>query len=75
MNNKYYFTFGSNKGFPYQNGYVIVIANSLGEAIEKFRKKFPDRNKNIVNCAFWYTQEHWDNTGMEKSYLCYETIE
>lgn len=35
---KFYFTFGTDEGFPYQDTYLIVMATDLKEAIEKFRK-------------------------------------
>lgn len=56
---KFYFTFGSDRKFPYQNGYVIVMADDLLDAIDLFRGRFPDRNPGIVNCSFWYTEEEW----------------
>lgn len=65
--NNYYFTFGNDILFPYQNGYLIVKAYTLDEAIQKFRNKFPDRRKNIVNCAFWYTEDNWNKTIMCRS--------
>lgn len=54
---KWYFTFGSSPTFPYQDTYVIVHAETENAAIEKFRERFPDVRKNIVNCAFWYSEE------------------
>ena len=65
---KFYFTFGSDARFPYQNTYLIVIADCLEDAICKFRKKYPDRHKNIVNCAFWYSQEQWEGSLNQKLY-------
>lgn len=62
--NKFYFTFGSDSGFPYQNTYLIVIAKTLHEAIGKFRNKYPDRHKGCVNCAFWYTEKQWESVNM-----------
>ena len=62
--NKFYFTFGSDSGFPYQNTYLIVIANTESEAIMKFRSKYPDRSKNCVNCSFWYTEKQWESARM-----------
>lgn len=56
---KWYFTFGSDPGFPYQNAYVVVMADTEKEAVGKFRAKFPDRNRNTVNCAFWYSEKRW----------------
>lgn len=72
----FYFTFGSDKGFPYQNGYVLVYAQSLTGAIKRFRDRFPDRHKNCLNCSFWYTEERWKQTEMSRSdrFPCYETL-
>jgi hypothetical protein len=57
---KYYFTFGSNEQFPFQNTYLIVMADSLEEAIQMFRDQHPDVHENTVNCSFWYTEEEWE---------------
>lgn len=57
----FFFTFGSDEKFPYQYGYVIVRAESLDDAICKFRAKYPNRDpdSNTVNCAFYYTENEW----------------
>ena len=62
---KYYFTFGSWEQFPYQNGYLIVQADSRNDAIAKYRAKHPDINEGIVNCAFIYSEEQF-------SFDCYK---
>lgn len=41
--NRYFYTFGSDPGFPYQNGWVEIRADSFEEADRKFRARFPDR--------------------------------
>lgn len=56
----FYFTFGSAEQFPYQYGYLIVCADSESEAVEKYRAKYPDIDKGIVNCSFIYSQEEWN---------------
>lgn len=71
MNNrkrKWYFTFGSDDGFPYQNTYLLVMAETENEAIEIFRSHFPDRHEDCVNCAFWYSEEQWHGSDNEKYY-------
>ena len=60
MNKKFYFTFGSSASFPFQNGYIIVISNSLESAICLFRAFFPDRHRNIVNCSDFYPEDEWN---------------
>ncbi len=36
--------------------------------MEKFRAKFPDRHKDTVNCAFWYSEEEWHGSLSEAVY-------
>lgn len=50
----FFFTFGTAKQFPYQGGYLIVRARNQTEAIQRFRRSYPDINENTVNCAFIY---------------------
>ncbi len=60
----YYFTFGSDPLFPYQNTYLIVKAKSKSEAIGKFRARHKDRQEgtNIFNAAFCYSSEEWEKS-------------
>lgn len=61
----YYFTFGTNEKFPYQNGYVKVRASNRSEAVEKFNAKYPPIDKSgLVNCAFIYNQEEFDKANL-----------
>lgn len=78
---KFYFTFGSSSQFPYHGGYLIVKADDRNDAIEKYRKKYPDVNENTVNCAFIYSEKEWNNFLEWCEYLsigretCHEVIE
>lgn len=75
--NKYYFTFGNDKDYPYQGGWVEVYAANLQKAQHKFRAQFPDRTKGVLNCADFYTEEHFLKSGMRKDNLgkrCHEVI-
>lgn len=65
---KFYFTFGSDPGFPFQNTYIIVLAESKKAAVETFRERYPDRHKDTVNCAFWYSEESWAGTECARTY-------
>ena len=58
--NKFYFTFGSLEQFPYQDTYLIIIADDLAKAIAAFREKYPDRHPNTVNCSDWYDEKRWE---------------
>lgn len=57
---KYYFTFGSSKEFPFQNGYITVEGLSHRDIIRTFRASYPDRTDNVLNCADYYTEAQWD---------------
>ena len=72
----FYFTFGSDAGFPYQNGYLVIYAKNKSLAYQTFRKHFADRHHNCANYSFCYSEEGWHKTGMENldNYPCYETI-
>lgn len=76
--NRYFYTFGSDSGFPYQNGWVEVHADSWEEADQKFRARFPDRHIGILNCAFSYSAERWAEMDPEHTWngwKCFEVIE
>lgn len=78
--NHYFYTFGTDCGFPYQGGWVEVRAESRMEADKKFRTRFPDRpgRKGILNCAFCYTMEEWSRMDPEHTWKnpeCHEVIE
>lgn len=68
--NKYYYTFGSDPGFPYQNGWVEIHANSWEEADQKFRARFPDRpgHEGIMNFSFSYSEERWTKMDPEHTW-------
>ena len=76
--NNYYFTFGSNEKFPYQNGYLIIKADSYGQARSKFEDKFGIVD-GVLPFSFQYDQEEWNKIESKySSYFigeCYEVIE
>ena len=69
----FYFAFGSDRGFPYQYGYLIVQAANMPDAVRKFRKDYPDRYENCLNCAFVYTQEQWNKLSSDMG-KCHKVI-
>ena len=73
--NKYYFTFGT-EGQLKKGGYILIYANSIKEAQEKFIKRYGDRawkGENILNYAFHYTEEEFKKTDMQYGW-CHECI-
>ncbi len=65
---KFYFTFGSDPGFPYQNGYLVIIADNQKEAVAHFRSHYPDRTADCLNCAFVYDEDEWLGSKQERIY-------
>lgn len=63
---KFYFTFGTDRLFPYQKGWVEVQAGNGDEALAIFNSHFPPRRpgSNTANCAFIYSQEQFERTSM-----------
>ena len=72
----FYFTFGSNPAYPFgRDDYVKVTAPNLGEAVRLFQEHHPNRpGSNLVNCAFWYTEEEF-NKFRDEHYPGREPIE
>ena len=71
---RYYFTYGMGAGQPFEGGYTCVLAEDFGQAAEKFRKRHPDREKNVLNCASVYSGDVFVKTPMwtEGNYGRYE---
>lgn len=64
----YYFSFGPNPKFPYQNGWICITAPSLNLAIELYNMLYPNPNDNVlVNCSFVYTEDEFKNTNIYKN--------
>ena len=66
--NRYFFTFGSSDKFPFNNGYLIVKAENIRQAVSLFRAYFPDRTDGVVNCSDYYTETCWEND-VKKYYM------
>lgn len=64
----FYFTFGSDPLYPYQNTYLIVKAKDKHEAIRKFRAKYKDRKENVYNACDCYPPESWEGSLNQKYY-------
>ena len=56
----FYFTFGTWKGYPFQDGYIIVKAKDIREAARKFMAKYPNRrDETVLNCSDYYSETQW----------------
>ena len=70
----FYFTFGSWKGFPFQNSYVVVEGFDRLDAVERFRSHFPDKTKGIACYSFDYDETAWRATEMATAWPCAGTL-
>ena len=74
---KFYFTFGSSKNYPHQGGWVEIHAKDMREAVKLFRSHYPDKDPGVLNCADYYTEEEFNNSGMAEGNRgtgCHEII-
>ena len=58
----YYFTFGSDEKFPFQNTYLIISGvDTMAQAINVFRSFYPDRDRDIpcYNASDCYSKDDW----------------
>lgn len=67
---KFYFTYGTDKCFPYYGGWTIVIASNKRKAIEAFRLYHPDIHDGIINCSSIYSESDFKKTSMYKDGNC-----
>ena len=65
---KFYITFGTDPGFPYQNTYIVAYGATKKKAAEKFREKHPDRTPGVYNFAFIYSKDEWEGS-LNQKYL------
>ena len=55
----FYFTYGTDKGFPFQGGWTEVHAAARNQAVALFRREHPDRSPGLVNCSSIYTEKQF----------------
>lgn len=70
----FYFTYGTDPGYPFEGGYTLIFADNMKEAIKLFRKRHPDRHKDVVNCAFIYTGDEFEEAFKKTTIKCNEVI-
>lgn len=61
---KFFYTFGSDERFPFQGGWVEIIADTLETAHEIFSTHYPDRTPNCLNCSNYYTEQEFSKSDM-----------
>lgn len=48
------FSFGTSEQYPFQRGYIIINAANRYDAVQEYRKRYPDRTPGVINCADIY---------------------
>ena len=76
----YYFTFGTSPDYPFAGGWVTIAAPSIQAAAKIFQIYYPnDADTGVLNCADYYTEEKFQELGMEETgnfgAFCHEIIE
>lgn len=57
----FYFTYGTDKNFPFQGGWTEVHAADRNQAVALFRREHPDRSPGLVNCSSIYTKKQFQD--------------
>lgn len=64
----FYYTFGSAEFYPFQNGWIVVKADSRAQADRIFKKHFPCRTPHVLNCADVYNESEWRKMAPEMNW-------
>lgn len=79
FHNNFYFTFGPNERFPYQNGWIVIQTETEEQARSLFDILYPRKHPNdCLRCAFVYDEIAWKKTTMyaknsNLGYGCHKT--
>lgn len=57
----FYFTYGTDKNFPFQGGWTEIHAADRNQAVALFRREHPDRSPGLVNCSSIYTEKQFQD--------------
>jgi len=58
---KFYFTYGTDSGYPFRGGWTEVVAPSLKTAAQIFKIYHPNRDDaDVLNCADYYRADEFE---------------
>lgn len=57
----FYFTYGTDKNFPFQGGWTEIHAADRKQAVALFRREHPDKTPGLVNCSSIYTEKQFQD--------------
>lgn len=61
---KFYFTYGTDEQFPYQDGWTEITAPNQNVATGIFKAVHPCHTDGILNCSFVYPEKQFRQTEM-----------
>lgn len=65
----YYFTFGSSEQFPFNDGYIVVMAYDIKDAAKVFKAKYPNKqDSTVLNCSDYYSADQFRRIQAEGYY-------
>ena len=65
---KFYFTYGTDPGYPFRGGWTLIEAPSFDIAIQIFRAFHPDRQESgCINCADYYRAGYFEQSESYKN--------
>lgn len=71
----FYYTFDSYEGYPFQNGYIIIKAETIREANYKFKQQYQNpRDEDVLNCSDYYDAKAWERILSEGYYKDQEPL-
>lgn len=65
----FYFTYGTNKCFPFRGGWTRVTAPSINVALSAFVAVHPNVN-DCLNCSYYYTEDKFLKTSIHETGNC-----
>lgn len=65
---KFYFTYGTDKGYPFRGGWTLITAPNMSAAVQIFKTFHPNRDDNeCLNCADYYRADYFESSESYKT--------
>lgn len=65
---KFYFTYGTDSGYPFRGGWTLIIAPDIKAAAQIFKAYHPNRDDSeCLNCADYYRADYFEQSESYKT--------
>ena len=65
---KFYFTYGTDSGYPFRGGWTLILAPGAKAAVQIFRAYHPNRvGSDCLNCADYYRGDRFEQSESYKT--------